>query len=73
MFRKKKEPLFGDHIEVRCDYCTNSKMGEDTAFCRLHLDLKEDGTCPHFVYDPLKRTPETFPPLRKHDAEEFQL
>lgn len=71
MFRKKKELLFGDHIETSCEYCVHSK-GENCA-CRLHLCRKDDGTCGNFAYDPLKRSPKAFPPIRPLDADEFKL
>jgi hypothetical protein len=71
MFGKKKEPLFGDHIEIKCEYCANGREAGEA--CRLNLRPEADGTCRRFAYDPLRRSPKTFPPMRPHDAEEFKL
>lgn len=73
MFGKKKEPLFGDHIEIKCEYCANGRETGESDACRLNLCPELDGTCRRFTYDPLKRSPRTFPPMRPHDAEEFKL
>ena len=72
MFGKKKESLFGKRIDTRCEYCANS-TGADGADCRLHRTRDLDGTCRFFSYDPLKRAPETLPPIPPRDEEEFQL
>ncbi|HHV32369.1 hypothetical protein [Caproiciproducens sp. LBM24188] len=73
MFRKKKNTFFGDHVEVSCEYCKNWREQTESGVCRFGLSPQPDGACGRFVYDPLKRSPKTFPPMRPHDAQEFKL
>ncbi len=73
MIGKKKAKLFGNQIEVKCEYCINSSDFDGASVCRLHRYLLPDGTCRRFAYDPLKRSPVNLPPLRAHDSEEFKL
>jgi hypothetical protein len=65
MFWKRKSKLFGNGIEPDCSYCANFSDGA----CRLN----RDGPCGGFRYDPLKRTPDGTPALKKHDPGEFKL
>lgn len=66
MFGKRKARLFGNEVEPNCNYCVNFSDG----ICRL--DCK-GLPCGSFCYDPLKRTPDNSPALKKHDPEEFKL
>ncbi len=68
--RKKKSKLFGNDIEPCCKYCGNYSEGKST--CGLGLELNA-GKCGGFVYDPLKRTPDSPPPLKQYDPDEFKL
>lgn len=73
MFGKKKEKLFGNHVEIECKYCVNSSDFDGASICKIGLYLEPDGSCRRFVYDPLKRTPQNLPPLKAHSADEFKL
>ncbi len=73
MLGKKKAKLFGNHIEVKCEYCENYMVAEGKNVCRLNRSVRPDGSCPCFSYDPLLRAPNNTPFLRSHDAEEFKL
>jgi hypothetical protein len=73
MIGKKKIKLFGNQIEVKCEYCTNSSDYDGASVCKLNRNLSPDGNCRRFVYDPLKRAPIHLPPLKPHDADEFKI
>lgn len=73
MFRKKKKNLFGEQIEVRCEYCANSSDYDGATVCKLNRFRNPDGSCRRFAYDPLKRAPMQLPPLKPHSADEFKL
>jgi hypothetical protein len=73
MKEKKKQKLFGNQIEVKCEYCVNSSDYDGASVCKLKLCLNPDGNCRRFTYDPLKRAPAHLPPLKPHDADEFKL
>ncbi len=66
MFGKKKK-MFGGGIEPRCEYCVHFS---ESAPCRFG---KSGTPCRRFRYDPLRRTPVSPPPLKKHDPGEFTL
>ena len=79
MFHKRKrEKLFGSRIDPDCSVCSHYQ--EETHSCPLdrkkrgESPLPPDGTgCPHFDYDPLRRTPKGTPRLRPYDPEDFSL
>lgn len=67
-----KIKLFGNNIDVSCDYCANSKVNNGVQFCTMNKVLK-NGKCRKFVYNPIMRVPKTQNNLRKYNAEEFVL
>ncbi len=73
MIGKKKTKLFGNQVEVKCEYCFNSSDYDGACVCRLNRYLQPDGSCSRFKYDPLRRAPENPPPLVIHNADEFKL
>lgn len=73
MFGKKKEKLFGNNIETNCKYCTNSSDFDGADVCGLGRYLQPDGSCSRFSYDPLKRSPNNLPPLKRYRADDFKL
>jgi len=73
MLGKKATKLFGNQVEINCEYCSNSSDYDGASVCKLNLCLKPDGGCRRFAYDPLKRAPMHLPPLKPHDADEFKL
>jgi hypothetical protein len=70
MFGKKKEKLFGNKIEPKCEYCANLSDCGPERTCRFGLTCPD---CGRFRYEPLKRTPAGAPALKKHDPGEFRL
>lgn len=73
MFGKQKGKFFGNNIQIECKYCTKSSDYDGASVCKLGRYLEPDGSCRHFVYDPLKRTPLNVPPLKAHSEDEFKL
>lgn len=73
MFGRKKEKLLGSEIEPRCAWCTHFSESKPENPCRLGRDPGTEAACREFVYDPLLRTPEGPPPLKRHDPGEFTL
>lgn len=73
MFFKRKKKLFGNEIETNCSYCSHNGGSEDMPNCSKGVGPERDGSCRHFVYDPLMRTPRSLPPLREYDADDFSL
>ncbi|XOQ43937.1 MAG: tRNA-uridine aminocarboxypropyltransferase [Clostridium sp.] len=73
MFKRKKEPLFGNNIEPDCSYCAHGPGPAET--CPYRQVDKDDATksCRAFQYDPLMRAPYAPPPLKKHDPGEFEI
>lgn len=74
-FRKKKQPpLFGGGVEPTCAYCQHNAGREGRPVCSLGRKPQGD-TCKKYQYDPLRREPQTAPPLRtsQYRPEDFQL
>lgn len=72
--KKKRKELFGSNVALSCEYCLHNggKSGEPP-ICTLRLALK-NGKCKKYEYDPLRREPQTAPPLRgAYDEEDFKL
>ena len=72
--RKKKEPLFGAHIEANCAYCQNNLGQNGEVLCAVRMTLKE-GKRKKFSYNPLLRAPRSAPPLQtgRYRPEDFEL
>ncbi len=68
----KKIKLFGNNIEVNCNYCAHSKIKNDTQFCTMNKVLK-NGKCRKFEYNPIMRKPITMQQLPKYKPEDFAL
>ncbi|MDP4120612.1 MAG: hypothetical protein Q8876_06120 [Bacillota bacterium] len=65
--------LFGNHIQVDCHYCQNTKLHDENFYsCKLDRKLSK-GKCRKFVYDPLLRVPQGSPILQTFDAKDFKL
>ena len=72
MFLTKKK-LFGNNIPPRCEHCrysTNNNSGKLS--CPYGIGTHGD-TCKRYVYDPLKREPQSAPTLPKFTADDFKL
>ncbi len=67
-----KIKLFGNNIEVSCDYCAHSKIQDDTQFCTMNKVLKK-GKCRKFTYNPIMRVPKCANNLQKYKPEDFML
>ncbi len=68
----KKIKLFGNNIEVSCNYCSHSKIKNNTQFCTMNKVLK-NGKCRKFEYNPIMRKPNTTAQLPKYKPEDFAL
>ena len=72
MIRTKKK-LFGNNIPPRCEYCRLSeKNNSGNSTCPYGFNTTGD-TCKKYVYDPLKREPQSMPTLPKFTADDFKL
>ena len=72
MFLSKKK-LFGNNIPPKCEYCRCSeKNNSGNPVCRFGYGIAAD-TCIRYVYDPLKREPQSMPTLPKFTADDFKL
>lgn len=72
MFLTKKK-LFGNNIPPRCEYCRYStKKNSGKLSCPYGIGTHGD-TCKRYVYDPLKREPQSAPTLPKFTADDFKL
>lgn len=67
-----KIKLFGNNIDVSCDYCANSKVNNSTQFCTMNKVLK-NGKCRKFQYNPIMREPKSVNLLKKLKPEDFVL
>ena len=71
LFRKNK--LFGNNIPPRCDYCRfYQKNISGNPSCPYGLQTIGE-PCKRYVYDPLKREPQSVPTLPKFTADDFKL
>lgn len=68
----KKIKLFGNNIQVSCDYCNHSKIQGDVQFCTVNKVLK-NGKCRKFVYNPTMRIPKLVNIVQKFTEEDFKL
>jgi len=68
-----KKKLFGSQIDTNCEYCSYNTGTEEEPVCSKGIEIKEDGTCRRFSYDPLMRNPRALPPLREYDLDDFSL
>lgn len=73
MFGRKKGNFFGNSIDPSCKYCANFLEFENESICKAGKKPQEEGACPHFSYDPLRRLPSSQPLLERHDPDEFKL
>lgn len=67
-----KVKLFGNNIEVSCDYCANSQIRNGCQFCTVNRVLK-NGKCRKFIYNPIMRVPKTQNMLPKYSEDDFVL
>jgi hypothetical protein len=68
-----KEKLFGDTIEPDCEYCANFTVRGEKRACKYGMDSADPSHCSRFQYDPLRRTPCCFSPLKKQNPDDFKL
>ena len=54
-----KKKLFGNEITPQCQYCHFGSRAKDgnKVLCEKRGLVPGDGSCPKFVYSPLKRIP----------------
>lgn len=65
--------LFGNNIDINCEYCANGQRTADNIIiCKVKREIV-DGKCFRFKYNPLLRKPKTMPNLPKYDPKDFEL
>lgn len=64
--------LFGNNIDVSCDYCHNGQKINGIIICKANKEII-DGKCSKFKYNPLMRVPKTVPNLPNYDPKDFEL
>lgn len=68
-----RKKLFGNHIPPRCEYCQHyEKNNSGNPGCRFGVRTSGDA-CKRYVYDPLKREPQSLPTLPRFTADDFKL
>lgn len=64
--------LFGNNIEVKCEYCSNSANAQSGYICTVKKSIK-NGKCRKFKYNPTLRIPESSPEMQKFRKEDFEI
>ena len=64
--------LFGNNIEVSCEYCHKSQKINGITICRANREIV-NGKCSGFKYNPLMRVPKTAPKMPKYDPKDVEL
>lgn len=64
--------LFGNNIEVSCEYCHNGQKFNEITICKANKEIV-NGNCSKFKYNPLMRVPKTAPTMPKYDPKDFEL
>lgn len=68
----RKVKLFGNNIEVSCNYCAHSQINNGCQFCTVNKVLK-NGKCRKFEYNPTMRVPKHSNNLQKYNPDDFVL
>lgn len=70
-----KRPLFGNHIEPACRFCTHARENFDKRMilCQHQGVVAPYYSCRRFRYDPLLRVPARQAVLPKYDSSDFEL
>lgn len=70
-----KTNLFGKTIDPACEYCELGRLTSDKSFvlCSKNGSKLPYDSCRAFSYDPLRRTPTRFAPLKTYDKKDFEL
>ena len=71
LFNRKDRNLFGKNIESKCEICRFSFNDEEKLSCNFGHDTAN--VCSYYVYDPLKRVPESEPQLAEYSGDDFSL
>lgn len=69
--------LFSKQIQPKCEYCRHAQYfsGCEIVGCKHCGVMSLEGSCRHFVYDPLKRVPDppaVFTP-KNYNKNDFEL
>lgn len=74
-FAKPQTPLFGAHIEPRCEYCAEGgwNAAHSAILCPRLGVMRPTDHCDRFDYDPLRREPKREPKLPDYDPADFTL
>ena len=63
--------LFGNNIEIKCEYCANSADAPSGYICTLRKSIK-NGKCRKFKYNPTLRVPKSTEALPEFKKEDFK-
>ena len=64
--------LFGNNIEIKCEYCANSADAPSGYICTLRKSIK-NGKCRKFKYNPPLRVPKSTEALPEFKKEDFKI
>lgn len=64
--------LFGNNIEIKCEYCDNCADSPSGCICKLRKSIK-NGKCRKFKYNPTLRVPQSSQALPEFKKEDFEI
>lgn len=64
--------LFGENIEVSCEYCCNGANAQSGYICTKNKSIKK-GKCKKFVYNPTLRVPKSTEIIKEYSKEDFEI
>lgn len=67
--------FFNKDVDPACEYCSHGRKSfiKGEILCIKKGVMQSSGSCSHYSYDPLRRTPKPKPVLPQFDPEEFKL
>ncbi len=68
-----KKKLFGNNIPPRCDYCQHYEKNKGGKPVCPYGFQTVGNPCKKYIYDPLKREPQSMPTMPKFTADDFKL
>ncbi len=66
----KRKKLFGNNIDVSCNYCQNAVFDNECCYCSANKIIK-NGKCKKFEYNPTLRLPKRETPMPSFSALDF--
>ncbi len=71
----KNQEFLSEEYPKKCECCENlkSKEGEIPLVCRIRGEVKPEGFCRRFVFDPLRKKPNIGFNIKKFTKKDFEL